>query len=220
VLIVLDVYSRYVQGRALERKDADTVLAAFKKIIAVMGPCKRLTSDPGSEFTNNTFAAYCKSKGIQQDITAAKDHFRLGMIDSFTRTFRAMVEKYVTATGDHKYDRVLPHIFRNFNSQIHSSIKAKPIDVWRDPSKSNEVHDTTPVRPDLKVGVTVRVAEKKGTFGKAGTPNWSKDTYKVEERVSLARWKLAGLPTPRHYSELKVVSAPQAVRKGRARQAR
>jgi hypothetical protein len=204
----------------LARKDTPTVLAAFKSIIGVMKPCKRLSSDPGSEFISAPFKAYCAERGMQQDITAAGDHFRLGMIDKFTQTFRSLVERYVTATGDHRWDRVIPLIFRNYNTTKHRSINATPQEVWRDPGKSKETHEYEPVRPDLRVGALVRVAEKKGRFAKSAAPSWSAGTHRVTERISLARWKVEGFDTPRHYSELRVVGASEGVRKTRHRQAR
>ena len=213
---------RGVCSLVLARKDTPTVLAAFKSIIGVMKPCKRLSSDPGSEFISAPFKAYCAERGMQQDITAAGDHFRLGMIDKFTQTFRALVERYVTATGDHKWDRVIPLIFRNYNTVQRNTAAStrRRRKVWRNPSKSKETHEYEPVRPDLRVGALVRVAEKKGRFAKSAAPSWSAGTHRATERISLARWKVEGFDAPRHYSELRVVGASEGVRKTRHRQAR
>lgn len=64
-LLLLNLSSNQLYGEAIERKDADSVLNGFKRIITRYNPnIKRLQTDKGGEFQNKKMRDYCESKDI------------------------------------------------------------------------------------------------------------------------------------------------------------
>lgn len=65
ILTIVNITNNYVYAEPTERKDADAVLHAFKKIIDKYKPSiATLKTDHGTEFKNEKFNKYCESKNI------------------------------------------------------------------------------------------------------------------------------------------------------------
>ena len=67
---------------------------------------QRLRCDRGTEYTNNAFENYCKSKGIDVEFTIANSPSQNGKAERLNRT---LVERARTVL----YESHLPHIFWN-----------------------------------------------------------------------------------------------------------
>lgn len=52
LLIVIDIFSRFVWVQPLRNKTGKEVVEGFKQIVQKGRKCKKLTTDKGSEFTN------------------------------------------------------------------------------------------------------------------------------------------------------------------------
>ena len=65
---------------------------------------------------------------------AKNDHItkrdKLGIIDRFVRTFRAMLTKYIYAKDDANWINKIDKIAKNYNNTFHSSIKDSPNNVF------------------------------------------------------------------------------------------
>ena len=70
-----------------------------------------------------------KDNSVDIQFIDVGDHKRLGIVDSFVRTLREKINKYMIMFNTTKYIDVLPQIISNYNSSYHSGIKKAPNDV-------------------------------------------------------------------------------------------
>lgn len=64
-LVLVNLSNNHVYGEAIERKDADSVLAGLKRIMTRQKPViKRLQTDRGGEFVNAKMKKYCEDNDI------------------------------------------------------------------------------------------------------------------------------------------------------------
>ena len=64
LLIVIDIFSRYAWVQPLKDKGSNEVINAFDKILQEGRKPKRLRTDAGREFSNNSFQEYLETKNI------------------------------------------------------------------------------------------------------------------------------------------------------------
>ena len=64
ILTYVDLFSRWVELRAIPDKTAKSVVTAIDSIFSVRGPCVNLTSDNGREFSNVLVSNYLKDLGV------------------------------------------------------------------------------------------------------------------------------------------------------------
>jgi hypothetical protein len=70
LLIVIDLFSRYLHVRPLKNKTSNIVLEAFQDICNNTIKPKKLWTDAGKEFCNNLPEQYLKTEGIYHHIRA------------------------------------------------------------------------------------------------------------------------------------------------------
>ena len=68
ILTYVDLFSRWIEIRALPNKTAESVLKGLDNIFSVRGPCLNLTGDNGREFVNKTVQDYLKDLGIHWNL--------------------------------------------------------------------------------------------------------------------------------------------------------
>ena len=64
VLVVIDVFSKYVWIRPMKNKTADSLLEAFDSILSKHRKPEKLRTDKGTEFLNESFQQYLKKTFI------------------------------------------------------------------------------------------------------------------------------------------------------------
>ena len=64
LLVVIDVFSKYVWVRPMKNKTAHSLLEAFDSILSKGRKPEKLRTDKGTEFLNETFQQYLKKKNI------------------------------------------------------------------------------------------------------------------------------------------------------------
>ena len=65
MLHIIDHYSKFLFGKLLEDKKADTVLNNIKNILYISGMPKEIGTDDGAEFTNKKFISFCEENNIK-----------------------------------------------------------------------------------------------------------------------------------------------------------
>lgn len=126
ILILMDLFSRYVWVRPLQSKSAVSVLNALKDIFETskVWPAK-LQSDLGKEFFNKTLSRYLKSKKIH--------HFSIGKVphvERFIRTLRTRLFRYNAKNNTTRFIDVLQDFIKSYNNSIHRSIGTSPYAVF------------------------------------------------------------------------------------------
>lgn len=75
LLVVIDIFSRFLLVQPLKNKTAKAVVEGFKQIIQKGRKCKKLRTDKGSEFSNRLLKEYLKSENIYYFTTKNSDTF-------------------------------------------------------------------------------------------------------------------------------------------------
>ena len=107
--------------------------------------------------------------------------------ERFIKTLKNKIYKHMTAIGENVYFNDLDDIVKNYNNNVHSSIKMKPKDV-ADYSFFEYSEETNEKDPQFKVGDDVRISKYKNIFAKGYTPNWSEEVFVVNKVQNTVPW--------------------------------
>jgi transposase InsO family protein len=128
-LAIIDVVSRFAWVELMKDKTGPTTTEAFKKIIERAHPRKpkRLQTDKGTEFLNQTFQNYLKQKDIDF-FTTFSDH-KAAIAERFIKTLKLLIYKYLDEHNTNIYWDKIQEIVQTYNSTFHSTIKTTPESV-------------------------------------------------------------------------------------------
>ena len=126
-----------------------------------------IETDCGKEFYNNIFQDFLNKNNIK--LYSRNSSYGAVFGQSFYRTIRGLVKRPVFEKGESNWIDVLPKITKQYNNQVHSSIKLTPIQASL---KKNEgyVHKNLldkrkGITPKFQLNDLVRTADlKKNVF--------------------------------------------------------
>jgi len=182
ILVVIDVFSKYVWAEPLKSKSAVEVTKAMKKILKSKPSPKNLQTDQGKEFYNKEFNNLMQTLNINHYSTYSS--MKASVVERVNRTLKSIMFRGFTLQGNYKWLQLLPIVVDKYNNTIHSTIKMKPIDV----SKSNEqallntVYNKIKLAPKttkFNVGDHVRISKHRSVFKKGYLPNWTTEIFTV-----------------------------------------
>ena len=183
VLVGIDVFSKFAYAIAVKRKTAKAVLQGLKVIVGNIFP-KKIQSDRGLEFMNETISKWLKRRNIELYATYNYD-IKACVVERFIRTIKDRLYRYFTENTTNTYIDVLSKIIESYNSSFHRSIKMTPKEARK---KENEitVFDNLYSKPmiikkaQFKVNDTVRVSRYPSLFLKSCTPNFSQEYFYID----------------------------------------
>ena len=188
ILIGVDVFTRYAYAIPIKSKTPQDVLNGFKQFD--IKQLNAIYSDSGNEY-KGVFSKYLKEKNINELKAEVGDHNSLGIIDRFSKTFKTMISKYMTANGTTKYFNVIDSLIDVYNNLPHSSIgNIQPInafvgenyDLIKRINLEKLKHNKSVMKKQqikTKVGNYVREKIKKQLFDKGYEITYSKQIYNV-----------------------------------------
>ncbi len=194
ILLAIDVFSRKAHAQPVKNKTESSITDAFNLMIEKEKPL-RVTSDKGSEFTNNSFKENADNKDISTVAIIPGDHNSLGLIDRFTRTLKNMISKNFTDTNSVKWYDYLQHYIDVYNSNPHGGLDDIPPDKVQEPENTEKIlHkniekalESNKIRNDINVGDIVRIRIK-GVFKKGYEPSYSSETYTVTKVLNMSAY--------------------------------
>ena len=168
-----------------------------------------LTTDKGSEFISRVWKSLMNEHNVKHVTAEEGDHRKMGMIERFNRTIKALISKYQTAYQTKKWIDVLPDLVENYNSSVHASTGYAPVNVGMKEHAlirlvaAQKTHRLDQHK-DVDVGDRVRLLlRKKNLFGKEG-PVWSDQVYTVVDD-NVKSFKVEGIDRRfKHYELMKV----------------
>lgn len=185
MLILLDGTTRYARVFPLKTKTNTEIIPILSKFTQEH-EVKTLTTDNEPAFTSNEWGRFIKEHDIVHYLADPNDHYKMGMIDRFTRTLKEILEKYFVANHTHRWIDVIDQIVDNYNHREHSTIKTTPADADEDERVQGRIRSQLAEQDEpaqarkhkLSVGDHVRVLEEKDTFTK-GKRKWSEEVYTI-----------------------------------------
>ena len=199
IFIVIDKFSKYLWAIPLKNKYSQTITNEFSNIITTSkrSPLK-LESDRGTEFYNNIFQNFLKSKNIQH--YSRYTDKGPSIAERVIRTLRNLLKKPVFLAGNANWLSELSSVTKQYNNTIHHSIKMTPIQSSK---KINEKEvfsilrdDRVKQKPKFKLGQLIRVADIKKVFSKGDSTNYSYKLYTITEVIhdTIPSYRLEYLP--------------------------
>lgn len=185
ILVVIDVFTKYIWARALHSKQPRSVTQAFENIFDLDGRKPlRLQTDRGREFDSAYLREFYKKHKITY-FTSWNKTFKCSVVERANRTIKSRMFRYFTANKTHKWVHNLQKIVDSYNNSHHRSIKMTPTEACEAPTQVvfNNLYgfsfDKQPSKSKLNVGDNVRVAYDRGVFDKSYEKTHTDETAQV-----------------------------------------
>jgi transposase InsO family protein len=134
LLVVIDVFTRYLWVRPLKNKFSTTVVKAFQQIFKQNGrEPRRLRTDRGSEFTSQHSRQYFSERKISQIFT--NNELQANYAERVIQTLKKKIFRYMVDNNTLKYIDVLPKLVESYNNTWHHGIRAIPKKITKKDEK-------------------------------------------------------------------------------------
>jgi len=193
ILIIIDVFSKFVFAKPLKTKSAKEVTENIKSIINESGrkPIYFL-NDRGKEYENATLKNYFKEIDVKH-ILPSNDISKACVAERVIRSYKEVLFKLLTSTLAYRYIDKIDEITALLNKRYHRTIGRRPIDVnpqnilevWRYVKQKRLKTDKkkkkqTKKQNKLCLNMFVRVSKRKNEVGdKMYLPNWSDEIFQI-----------------------------------------
>ena len=193
ILIIIDVFSRYVDAVMLKSKNIDDCIHALD-IMLTFNKIKPdvIMSDSESAFLSQKFQDYLSEKKIIHDVIILNNHKSLSVLDRFCRTLRNMFTRLFIGRGNTEWVNDLSSLISQYNNSEHRGIlNFTPQQILSNPQIQQLIielnHEKNKKNIKLRdddafnVGDSVRVfIEKK--FKKGTDPSYTSEILKITHR--------------------------------------
>lgn len=200
LLIIIDVFSRYLHVVPLKSKTGKDVLNGFEQVFKSVKPhCLR--TDKGSEFTNRIVQRYFEEQGVHHFVT--QNEPKANYAERVIRTLKTRLVKYFTHKQSLRYVDVLPEFVKSYNDSVHTSIGMAPSLVNTDNERAvfwyqylpkvKKPHHSKKKRTKkttgeplyvFAVGDHVRLIHLKRTFMREYDETYTGEVFKITQRFS------------------------------------
>ena len=192
ILIVIDVFSRYLMVAKLKSKQGLEVSKALKKILEKR-PVYNLRTDMGTEFVNKHVSKVLQTKSIKH-ILARNTEVKANYAERVIRTISNKLFRYFSQKNTYIWIDVIQDIVNSYNATYHRSIGMAPNDVTKE--KEAELWkklymDTASAPKDYKLneGDVVRMSVLKGNFQKERNEQWTRELF-----IIISKYRRSGIP--------------------------
>ena len=191
LLIVIDVFSKYLWVQPIPNKSHGSVIQAFQKIFQeTMRRPRTLRSDNGTEFKNRWFKQFMKKEGIHAYTT--KNEMKANYAERVIRTLKGMLYRYFLHRQTYRYADILQDMVYNYNHRPHGSLPGySPVQITKDveakvwkymyidkmklPKKKKKNFI-------FKIGQHVRISHLKYAFQRDYHIKWTQEVFLVTHR--------------------------------------
>lgn len=195
LLIVIDVFSRFIWLEPLKSKNYPDVKQAIQNVFkrAKMMPqvCR---TDRGSEFTNSRIKEYLNSLKIKMIYSSSQSN--AAQAERGARSIKSRILKYMNHKNSERYIHVLQDFARAYNNTTSSITMMAPravtvdnaplveLGVYFNKTKQDPLPLKTP-KYSFKIGDYVKVSLVKASIRKFYDQTWSSEIFKVTSRSNI-----------------------------------
>jgi transposase InsO family protein len=184
ILIVIDLFSRFVWLESTSAKSGPKVTAALEKILKRCG-CRpeKIHSDFGKEFYNSQMTAMLRKRGIE--LYSTTTGVKVSIAERAIRTLFGIISRYLTENKTNRFVDKLRYFEKLINNSYHRSIGMSPSQVTEETRKAvyerlYERRVPPPYKkPKFVVGDSVLAVKSKGVFDKGYTANYQSEPYRI-----------------------------------------
>lgn len=196
LLIVIDVFSRFLWVEPLQTKAGEDIVKAFTKIFTRGQKPRRLRTDNGKEFTGVAVEKYFSDQNIEHFISYTQE-IKAGYAERVIQTLKQKMWRMMRSQKSYRYIDNLQDLVFSYNSTKHSSIKMAPADVssgdvsdrlfwsqYKPPKKllkKEELEDNI-TKFKFSIGDHVRSTYIKRQFERVYNEKWTTEIFVIRER--------------------------------------
>jgi transposase InsO family protein len=127
ILVVIDVFSKFVWTEPLKTKTSGEMIKALKTIFERAPRPLKFRTDRGTEYCSKSVKSYFKTLGLEHFVT--QNLGKSNYAERVIKTLRSRIAQYSNWKQTHQWIDVLPEITRSYNNTFHRSIKQSPASV-------------------------------------------------------------------------------------------
>lgn len=190
LMVVVDLFSRFVRVEPLRNKNAETTKAAFIKMCSKLNTTssatlqfpKKLWVDRGKEFMGD-FKNFCEDVGIK--IYHTHSETKACHAERAIRSLKTIIYRYLEEMNTDKYLPKLQSFVQTMNSRVNRSIGMSPDEVENGDflkimySNLKQPKSSRQKSPKYKVGDTVRLSRVTNIFRKGYKPQFTDEIFIV-----------------------------------------
>jgi len=177
MLVVIDIYSRYLQVRAMTNRRMETIIDNFEDILKDMGTPDILQCD--NEFNKNEFIKVLEQYDIKTRFSDPNEINKNPIVERVNGTIAKQLQKIRISTNKYDWYNYLNDIVFNYNHTNHSTIKSKPVDVFT--GKELNKQQIIKIDVNYNIGDKVRIMKTKKVFSKGDEITYSTEIYTIEK---------------------------------------
>ncbi|XP_078318974.1 uncharacterized protein LOC144620864 [Crassostrea virginica] len=169
LLVVFDVFTRYVWISPLQNKTGASVLRALEECFKERGPPRKVRSDAGKEFLAKQVQSYFKSVNIKHFVTQGES--KSNYVERVIKTLRSLMHRFMKKARSFRYIDSLQTLVSNYNKTPHSSLGNKaPIEI----NEENEVD---------QIASHVRISHVKHAFEREFMEKYTGEIFTIKGRA-------------------------------------
>ena len=202
ILVVIDVFSKYVWLQPLQNKRGPSVAEAFRNIFQQGRRPSRIRTDKGQEFLANATQKVFEKEDIHHFVS--QNEVKANVAERAIKTLKSKILRYITYKQNYRYIDHLQDFADSYNDTYHSSIGMAPakvtkkdeLAVWwklywpkKTTPKSKKMlpitkkpKRTMPKPFKFKVGDYVRITHLRHVFTREYDQKWTGEIFKISER--------------------------------------
>ena len=160
ILVVIDVYSRYVQVRAMTNRENPNIIKNVISIFNDMGYPFRIQSD--NEFKTKEFIDLMAKYNVKLPFSDPHEINKNAIVERANRTIRDLLKKYRLLYYDYNWPKYIDDLIDIYNNTYHKTIGDTPYNIWNNLNYNQQTIIQKPV--EYKVGDMVRIVKVKELF--------------------------------------------------------
>ncbi len=195
ILVVIDVFSKYVWLRPLKDKKGYTTAKALRDILNEGRQPMRIRTDRGQEFRAKEVQNLFKEKKINHLLT--NNETKAAVAERVLKTIKTKLYRYFTYKQSYEYADKLQTFADSYNHTYHRTIGLTPskvtkkmeTDIWWKmywPKKGSEKQKTSKTKQKpfrFKVGDRVRLTHLRNVFSREYDERWTGEIFTISQKI-------------------------------------
>lgn len=189
ILIVVDVFSKYLWLRKLMDKTGESVSVALMDILRGPRRPRKLRSDMGQEFRSKKVQAILKKYNIRHFYST--NEVKSSIAERALKTLKSRITRFMTYKNSYRYIDKLQSFADSYNNTHHRTIDTEPINVTKQNeetvrlstyfSKPHKEHRKL-WRYKFKIGDNVRITHLRNVFTREYDQKWTGEVFTISKR--------------------------------------
>ena len=130
ILVVIDIFSKFIWMLPLKDEKGESVSRAFTDILTEGRRPTRLRTDKGQDFRSRVFNDLLKDQNIEH-LYAQNTEIKANYAERVIKTTKARITRYMTYKRSYRYIDHLGDFNDNYNSTFHRTIGMAPEKVTK-----------------------------------------------------------------------------------------